>query len=36
MCKDEVIVELVFAPYKIGIMFSTKDKIPTFLKPMVV
>ena len=36
MCKDQVSVNLVFIPYKIGSMFSTKDKIPSFLKSMVV
>ena len=34
--KDQIIVNLVFIPYKIGSMFSTKDKIPSFLKSMVV
>ena len=34
--KDHVNVNLVFLPYKIGSMFSTKDKIPSFLKSMVV
>ena len=34
--KDQVILNLVFIPYKIGIMFSAKDKIPSFLKSMVV
>ena len=36
LCKDQVSVNLVFVPYKIGGMFSTKDKIPSFLKSMVV
>ena len=36
LCKDQVSVNLVFIPYKIGIMFSAKDKIPSFLKSMVV
>ena len=36
LCKDQVSVNLVFVPYKIGSMFSTKDKIPSFLKSMVV
>ena len=36
MCKDQVSVNLVFIPYKIGSMLSTKDKIPSFLKSMVV
>ena len=36
LCKDQVSVNLVFIPYKIGSMFSTKDKIPSFLKSMVV
>ena len=36
LCKDQVSINLVFVPYKIGSMFSTKDKIPSFLKSMVV
>ena len=36
LCKDQVSVNLVFVPYKIGSMFSKKDKIPSFLKSMVV
>ena len=36
LCKDKVRVNLVFLPYKIGSMFSTKDKIPSFLKFMLV
>ena len=36
MCKDEVSVILVFVPYKIGSMFSTNNKIPSYLKSMVV
>ena len=36
LCKDHVSFNLVFIPYKIGYMFSTKDKIPSFLKSMVV
>ena len=36
MCKDQVSVNLGFVPYKIGGMFSTKDKIPSFLKCMLV
>ena len=36
MCKDQVSVNLVFMLYKIGSMFSTKDKNPSFLKFMVV
>ena len=36
LCKDQVSVNLVLIPYKIGSMFSTKDKIPSFLKSMVV
>ena len=36
LCKDQVSANLVFIPYKIGSMFSTKDKIPSFLKSMVV
>ena len=36
LCKDEVSGNLVFVPYKVGSMFSTKYKIPSFLKSMVV
>ena len=36
LCKDQVSVNLVFIPYKIGSMFSTKDRIPSFLKSMLV
>ena len=36
LCKDEVSVNLVFVPYKIGSMFSTNDRVPSFLKSMVV
>ena len=36
LCKDQVNVNLAFIPYKIGSMFSTKGKIPSFLKSMVV
>ena len=36
LCKDQVSVNLVFIPYKIGSMFSIKDRIPFFLKSMVV
>ena len=36
MCQNQVSVNLVFTPYKIGNMFSAKDKIPSFLKSMVV
>ena len=36
LCKDEVSVNLVFVPYKIGSMASAKDKIPSFVKSMVV
>ena len=36
LCKDQVSVNLVFIPYKIGSMFLTKDKISFFLKPVVV
>ena len=35
-CKDEVNVNLAFGPYKINGMFSTKDKIESFLKSMVL
>ena len=33
--EDEVSVNLVFIPYRIDSMFSTKDKIPDFLRSMV-
>ena len=36
MCKDQVSANLVFIPSKIGSMFSTKDKIPSFLKSTMV
>ena len=36
MCKDEVRVNLAFVSYKIGSPFSTKDKIPPFLKSMAI
>ena len=32
LCKDDAISNLVFVPYKIGSMFSRKDKMPSFLK----
>ena len=36
LCKDQAIVNLVFIPYKIDSMFSTKDKVLSFLKSVVV
>ena len=36
LCKDEVSVNLAFVSYKIGSPFSTKDKIPPFLKSMAI
>ena len=36
LCKDQVSVNLVLIPYKIGNMLWTKDRIPSFLKSMVV
>ena len=37
LCYDEVSVNIVFVfVYEIGSMFSTKDKIPSFLNSMVV
>ena len=36
LCKDQVSVNLVFISDKIGSIFSTKDKIPSLLKSMVV
>ena len=31
LCKDDTISNLVFVPYKMGSMFSTKDKMLSFL-----
>ena len=35
-CKDNVKIKLIFTPFKIGSMFSTKDFIPVSLKSQVV
>ena len=36
VCNDNVNVNIIFTPYKVCNMFSSKDKIPSFLKSMVV
>ena len=35
LCNDEVNINIVFVLYKIGCMFSAKDKIPYFVKSLV-